>query len=566
METRIGDMEVSYTSRGTRTYRLELWHDGLKKHRVISGNDAAIVERKARLQAHDWAERWVMAKNREALRQERTQKKEYQESQKALAAERTAEAQAALAALENILAHTLGVNDAIDWDSLKDRTHFSEPAPKLEPASNPPLAEPDPARYEADITFLDRLLSSRRERKIADAARSYEAARAAWQKQVDRRTEEQRNREEQLAADVLEWQRRRDAFLSIQADSNAAVDRKLEAYEARDPEAILDYCDLVLSNSEYPEWMPKEWDLDYNPETGILVAEYSLPSLDQIPRMSEVRYAQTRDELSEKVLPDGQLRTLYDTVIYQIVLRTVHELFEADSVGALEAVVFNGRVTSVDPRTGHETTACILSLQAPKTEFLAINLAQVDPKACFKSLKGVGSSKLHSLTPVAPIVQMRRDDGRFVSAREVASTLDDSFNLAAMDWEDFEHLIRELFEREFTASGGEVKVTQASRDGGVDAIAFDPDPIRGGKIVIQAKRYTNTVGVAAVRDLYGTVMNEGATKGILVTTSDYGPEAYAFAKDKPLTLLNGANLLHLLGKHGTRAKIDIQEARRLMGV
>lgn len=97
----------------------------------------------------------------------------------------------------------------------------------------------------------------------------------------------------------------------------------------------------------------------------------------------------------------------------------------------------------------------------------------------------------------------------------------------------------------------------------MDAIAFDPDPIRGGKIVIQAKRYINTVAVAAVRDLYGTVHNEGAIKGILVTTSDYGPDAYSFARDKPLTLLNGANLLHLLEKHGKRAKIDITEARRL---
>ena len=39
-----------------------------------------------------------------------------------------------------------------------------------------------------------------------------------------------------------------------------------------------------------------------------------------------------------------------------------------------------------------------------------------------------------------------------------------------------------------------MKITQASKDGGVDAVAFDPDPIRGGKIVIQAKRYTNVVG------------------------------------------------------------------------
>ena len=41
-----------------------------------------------------------------------------------------------------------------------------------------------------------------------------------------------------------------------------------------------------------------------------------------------------------------------------------------------------------------------------------------------------------------------------------------------MHWEDFEHLIRELFEKEFSCNGGEVKVTQASRDGGVDAIAL----------------------------------------------------------------------------------------------
>lgn len=106
-------------------------------------------------------------------------------------------------------------------------------------------------------------------------------------------------------------------------------------------------------------------------------------------------------------------------------------------------------------------------------------------------------------------------------------------------------------------------MTQASRDGGVDAVIFDPDPIRGGKIVVQAKRYTNPVGVGAVRDLYGTVMNEGAMKGILVTTSDYGPDAYAFAKDKPLTLLSGSNLLHLLERHGDKARIDLKEAKRL---
>ena len=79
-----------------------------------------------------------------------------------------------------------------------------------------------------------------------------------------------------------------------------------------------------------------------------------------------------------------------------------------------------------------------------------------------------------------------------------------------------------------------------------------------------SKRYSNTVGVSAVRDLYGTVLNEGATKGVLVTTSDYGPDAYDFAKGKPLVLLNGGNLLHMLQKHGHNARIDLKEAKKIL--
>jgi restriction system protein len=82
-------------------------------------------------------------------------------------------------------------------------------------------------------------------------------------------------------------------------------------------------------------------------------------------------------------------------------------------------------------------------------------------------------------------------------------------------------------------------------------------------VVIQAKRYAYTVGVSAVRDLYGTLMNEGANKGILVTTSDYGPDAYEFANGEPFTLLSGSNLLHLLAKHGIGGHINLNEARKL---
>jgi len=109
-------------------------------------------------------------------------------------------------------------------------------------------------------------------------------------------------------------------------------------------------------------------------------------------------------------------------------------------------------------------------------------------------------------------------------------------------------LVRQLFERLFAGKGATVSVTRASKDKGVDAIVFDPTPVTGfGKIVIQAKRYVNTVDVSAVRDLYGTVINEGATKGILVTTSKFGPDAVSFAHGKPLEFIDGANLVRLMG-------------------
>ena len=103
--------------------------------------------------------------------------------------------------------------------------------------------------------------------------------------------------------------------------------------------------------------------------------------------------------------------------------------------------------------------------------------------------------------------------------------------------------------------GLETKQTRSSRDGGVDAIAFDLRPVLGGKVVIQAKRYRNTVGVSAVRDLYETMMNEGANKGIFVTTSSYGPDAYDFSRNKPVELIDGGGLLHMLGEVGISAKI-----------
>ncbi|MBV9225134.1 MAG: restriction endonuclease [Acidobacteriaceae bacterium] len=52
----------------------------------------------------------------------------------------------------------------------------------------------------------------------------------------------------------------------------------------------------------------------------------------------------------------------------------------------------------------------------------------------------------------------------------------------------------------------------------------------------------------------------------LVTTSDFGPDAYEFAKGKPLTLMSGSELLYLLEKHGHHARINLTEAKQTLRV
>ena len=490
METRIGELITTYTSKGEARYALDMWHDGLRKHRTIRGDDVSILKLKAQLQIDEWDERWHIIDSASRLRANRDAGKQEQARKKELAVEQTAEAQAELQSLTSLLKATLSVDDRVDWESLKDRSAFPEQKPlkpraPLQPTLGELPTEPSPnaPEYVPTLGFLDKLVSSRKTKLLAEKHALFQADHAAWKTDIDRRTQAHlaamvaheaalATANEAYQKVVAAWSARKEAFFAQQSAAAAAVDAKRAAYQAGNIEAIVEYNDLVLSSSRFPDYFPEEFDLGYDAGTKTLIIDYALPSPDDLPRLRGVKYIASRDDFEEQFISDAQAGRQYDDVLYQVILRTVHEVFEADAIDAVHVVSINGIVSAIDRTTGKPVTACVLSLRADRTDFLEINLAQVDPKACFKSLKGVGSSKLHGLSAVPPIMPLRKDDGRFVSAYEVANTLDGSVNLAAMDWEDFEHLIREVFETEFSSHGGEVKVTQASRDGGVDARAI----------------------------------------------------------------------------------------------
>lgn len=496
METRIGSLEVSYGARGNPTYKLDIWHDGLKKHRLIRGDSQSMIKLKAQLQIEEWAQKWSDISSRQKQRSKLEHGRRQHEERKAEAQDRTSDAQAELQLLSALLRATLEVDDKVNWESLKDKASFPESSPKpATPPTEPRLPSLLPrepqltdSKYRPTLSLFDKLIPSRRTRILQQATELFARDLGTWERDV---SDLRRNHAESLATyekhlrdiraahekAVGAWDARWQAFLVSQVATNAMVDAKRSAYEAGESDAIVEYIDLVLSSSRYPDYFPQEFDIEYDASAKTAIVDYKLPAPDDLPTLKAVKYVASRDEFEEQFISEVQATRQYDDVLYQVVLRTVHELYESDVVGALEAVVINGIVTAIDRTTGKPVTACVLSLRAGRPEFAAINLAQVDPKACFKSLKGVGSSKLSGLSPVPPIMPLRRKDGRFVSAYEVAKTLDGSVNLAAMDWEDFEHLIREIFEQEFSSTGGEVRVSNGKS--GLHTTAQAPRFVKG---------------------------------------------------------------------------------------
>jgi restriction system protein len=155
------------------------------------------------------------------------------------------------------------------------------------------------------------------------------------------------------------------------------------------------------------------------------------------------------------------------------------------------------------------------------------------------------------LQPVEPVLDFDLADPRTIEPMDVIREIDSRPNLLELTPDEFEHLVHNLL----TRMGLETRIFRSRNDGGIDCVAYDPRPITGGKFVVQAKLYTRTVPPAAVRDLFGTVVDAGATKGILITTSGFGPSSYQFANGKPLQLIDGTGLLALCHQNDIPARI-----------
>ncbi len=340
--------------------------------------------------------------------------------------------------------------------------------------------------------------------------------------------------EQTMSAEVEEIRLGRENMKGYLRVALLRLDESNQVWPIAELQSALEYAGLPLSGAIAA----------LTSESRLLRAVVTAPSITQavpaeiVPLQSAVP--------AKKLLRTPKVRNeLYVNGIAELALAALSALVRSEDSGKADTVLLNVMVDDVDTATGLDVRYCVLSVQVEREDFKRFDLGRVDPLDCVRRLGAVVPRGSTELSPVRPIIEFDKDDARLISATEVAAHLDSRANLMELSPTEFESLIQNLF----TKIGLDTHQTQASRDGGVDAIAYDSRPIFGGKIIIQAKRYKNTVGVSAVRDLYGTVLNEGAGKGLLVTTSGYGKSSYEFAKNKPLELLEGGHLLHLLKEH-----------------
>ena len=294
------------------------------------------------------------------------------------------------------------------------------------------MPDPTSEEYQPLLGLMDRIFPGRRRRREAEAQDRHADADDRYAHRARRHKEREERLLGQFDQDMARWNEARIAHDEEPAARNALVDAQRALYERGDPDAIVSYCELVLSRSECPDVVHQDFAVaDDRPDRTVAV-DVVLTLQEELPSLVDARYVAAKDAIEARHLKDKERQALYETVIHRIRLRTIHELVEADTVDAIDNVVVNGWAIFLDRATGHAARSCLISVKADKRSFLAIKLDKVEPKACFRSFKGVGSPNLRDRIAIAPVLQLNKEDQRFVAGRDVLGQADEATNLAAI--------------------------------------------------------------------------------------------------------------------------------------
>lgn len=491
----------------------------------------------------DW-ERRMAAQRRETERQakeqarlarerEKARKEEYLAAQQRLADTRTAALERQVNELDEVLTGALRLRPLSFADLM---------APTVPPRFDPgPLARRNHPPNWADYAPPEPKGLGRVFGGNARYAREVAAARDRFDAAMKAHGQAETERQRALAAAKTAHERR------VAADDRriAEIRARQSAFSAGAPEAVEWFVGRLLDSSRYPRGFQHDYQVAYRPENRDVVVEFELPPKKVLPDVRGYRYVRARDAIDPLPRPQNEVKQRYKRLVACVALRTLHEIFAATPPEVVEAVVFNGRLSTIDRATGKPARPHLVSVSAERSVFEDLVLAAVEPAACLTRLNALVSPNPYDLEAVEPFIAFDLKRFRFTDDLEVVAGLDSRPNLLKLTPTEFEHLVKQLF----VAMGAEAWTTIPSKDGGVDAVATSKHLFFGGVCLIQAKRWTGLVGLESVHALTGVMADHNATTGVLVTTSWFGRASEQFAKRNRITLINGAELKQLVKEY-----------------
>jgi restriction system protein len=104
----------------------------------------------------------------------------------------------------------------------------------------------------------------------------------------------------------------------------------------------------------------------------------------------------------------------------------------------------------------------------------------------------------------------------------------------------------------FQKQGYRVELTPTTGDYGADLVLSK----NGERIVVQAKRYNNSVGIKAVQEVVSSINYYKANKGIVITNSRFTKNAEALAKANNIELWDRKNLINTMVQAGGRELVE----------
>jgi restriction system protein len=291
----MNEVKAKYTSTGRLSgFMVDLYHKGLQEHKHIAASQEQALKGKVSNQVFQWQNRW-----------EKEQIRRQSQSKEDIANEQTIYAHKKISAVESILEHTLNVNDAINWDNLRYFDKFSsdggnhrfiEYGNQGQPISVVYLdlltipKEEDyykPVSFFAKIFGRSQMVKRKQEKEFNDALNICES-------NNERIKNQNAIRSELFEKEYEKWERERIAFENRQVIHNERINELQKAYLEKSPDSIVEYCEMVLNNSQYPDTFPRNFDLQYNPENKMLLVDFQLPSLADMPIVSSYRYIKSR--------------------------------------------------------------------------------------------------------------------------------------------------------------------------------------------------------------------------------------------------------------------------------